>query len=123
MSAPTFRLPDVVSKGWGREIVFASMPDYCGKLLCFNKGYKFSAHFHDKKSESFYVLSGRIRFTHYDLTNADRCTRELGAGEVVDIPRLCVHQVEAMEDAVIIEASTEHRDEDSFRVGKGASQQ
>ena len=122
MSQPTFRVPDVVPKGWGRELILANFPDYCGKLLCFSKGQRFSSHYHAKKSESFYVLSGRIRFSHFDPSNADKITRELGVGEVVDIPRLCVHQVEAIEESIIIEVSTHHEDSDSYRVEKGASQ-
>ena len=30
-----------VEKGWGKEIIFAREPAYCGKLLCFNKDAKF----------------------------------------------------------------------------------
>lgn len=122
MTAPTFRLPEIVPKGWGREVILANLPLYCGKLLCFTKGQRFSSHFHDLKNESFYVLSGRIRFSHFDPANADKLSRELGPGEVVDIPRLCVHQVEAIEESVVIEVSTHHEDSDSYRVEKGASQ-
>lgn len=122
MSKPVFRFTEVVEKGWGKEIIFANLPLYCGKLLCFNKGKRFSSHFHDIKNESFYILSGRIRFSYFDLSNADKVTREFGPGEVIDIPRLCVHQVEAIEESVVIEVSTHHEDSDSYRVEKGASQ-
>jgi hypothetical protein len=33
---------EIVEKGWGKEIIFVNNPEYCGKILCFNKGKKFS---------------------------------------------------------------------------------
>lgn len=122
VSEPTFRKPTEHAKGWGVEKWFANNPLYCGKLLCFNKGAKFSAHFHDLKNESFYVLKGKIRFIYFDPTNANELAHELNEGDVVDIPRLCVHQVEALEESVIIEVSTQHLESDSYRVRKGDSQ-
>ena len=39
----------IVPKGWGKEIIFVNNDDYCGKILCFDKGKKFSMHYHLKK--------------------------------------------------------------------------
>ena len=44
------RLEGMVEKGWGHELIFATNDKYCGKLLNFNKGAKFSMHFHDTKA-------------------------------------------------------------------------
>lgn len=121
-TAPIRRIPEKHPKGWGHELWLADTPQYCGKLLCFNQGAKFSAHFHDLKNETFYVLKGKVKLTWFDLGNADEITEVLTEGEVIDIPRLCVHQVEALEESVIIEVSTQHLDSDSYRVRKGDSQ-
>lgn len=121
-TAPTRRKVEEHPKGWGREVWLAANDRYCGKLLCFNEGAKFSAHFHDLKSETFYVLKGKVKLTWFDLKNANEIEEILIEGEVIDIPRLCVHQVEALQESVIIEVSTEHKDSDSFRVRKGDSQ-
>lgn len=43
---------EIVSKGWGREIIFVNNDEYCGKLLCFDKGKKFSMHYHIKKKRN-----------------------------------------------------------------------
>ncbi len=119
---PTFRKPEDHPKGWGKEVWLAANHQYCGKLLCFNKGARFSAHFHDEKSESFYVLRGRIRFIYNDLRDASQHEQIMEEGQVVDIPRLCVHQVEALEESVVIEVSSRHSESDSFRVRPGDSQ-
>jgi len=45
---------ELVKKGWGKEIIFASTPEYCGKLLVFDKaGAKCSMHFHLDKHETW----------------------------------------------------------------------
>lgn len=44
-----------VEKGWGHELIFATNEKYCGKLLSFNRGAKFSMHFHHEKDETWYV--------------------------------------------------------------------
>lgn len=119
---PVFHETQETPKGWGKEVQICNNELYCGKFLHFNAGAKFSAHFHDKKNESFYVLKGRIRFIHIGSGNALRYSRVMEVGDVVDIPRLCVHQVEALEESVVIEVSTTHQDSDSYRVAPGDSQ-
>lgn len=59
---------------------------------------------------------------YYDLTNADRKTVKLNGGMVVTIPQGNPHQIQALEDSVIVEFSTHHEDEDSYRIQKGDSQ-
>ncbi len=121
---PTFRKPTDVPKGWGKEIHFANFPEYCGKLLVFTKGKKLSSHFHLRKKESFIVLQGSFNFKYYDLTNATPLERLVKFMDVIDIPRGCVHQLEALEDnSIIIEVSSQDFPFDSYRVGKGDSQQ
>ena len=46
------RLEGFVEKGWGSELIFATNDKYCGKLLKFNTGAKFSMHFHSVKDET-----------------------------------------------------------------------
>jgi len=36
------RLEGFVEKGWGSELIFATNDKYCGKLLKFNTGAKFT---------------------------------------------------------------------------------
>ena len=122
MSVPIFREAEMHAKGWGSETWIANHRRYCGKLLTFRAGHKFSAHFHDLKDETFYVLSGAFRLFWKNPETGKDCIRDLRPLDVVDIPRLCVHQVEAIEAGTILEISSHHEDSDSYRVAPGDSQ-
>jgi len=67
----------VVEKAWGREIIFANSPLYCGKLLEFKDGSKFSMHFHIIKDETWWVQSGEFiyRWMNYTQTK-DLCVSD-----------------------------------------------
>ena len=114
-----------VPKGWGKEIIFAREADYCGKLLCFNKGAKFSMHFHKNKDETFYVTEGKFQLDWIDTSNASTKIQILETGDTWRIPPLTPHQVSCLSDGgTIIEVSTHDNpeDEDNFRIGKGDNQ-
>lgn len=108
-------------KAWGKEIIFHN-GIYCGKILQFNKGGKFSMHFHAEKLETWYVYKGKLKLTWINTTNADKVVRELNEGDVIEVPQFTPHQLEALEESEIFEISTTHYDEDSYRVEKGDSQ-
>ena len=114
--------PELVEKGWGSEVIFVNNELYCGKLLQFKKGSKFSMHFHMKKDETWYVNEGLIRLNWIDTDNAEIHSEQLKAGDVWRNEPGEPHQVEAIEDTVIFEVSTQHFDEDSYRVMPGDSQ-
>lgn len=109
-------------KGWGEEIWIINNEKYCGKLLTFNKGAVFSDHYHITKDEAWYVLEGKLELRHYNLANADRIITILNPGDVAHIPPSTPHQLVALEPSTIIEVSTTHDEADSFRIGKGDSQ-
>ena len=60
------RLEGFVEKGWGHELIFATNDLYCGKILSFKKDAKFSMHFHEKKDETWYVMTGEFIVKHID---------------------------------------------------------
>ena len=112
--------PVRVDKSWGYELIFANDENnnYCGKILHINKGSKFSMHFHRIKAETFYILSGEVRVSLLDLKSKDGDVHSniLSKGECLELPLLQPHQVEALEESEIIEASNFHEDEDSYRI-------
>lgn len=112
-----------VQKGWGHELIWVSNDKYCGKLLKFNSGAKFSMHFHAEKDESWYVLSGKFTVRYIDTTDASVHEAELNAGDVWHNQPLAVHQVVCIEEGTLIEVSTPDSVEDNFRVMPGDSQQ
>ncbi len=108
--------PKRVEKSWGYELWIDNNDEYCGKLLVFSKaGNHFSMHYHIKKLESWYVQSGS--FTLKWLENDIIKEVELLQGDCLRIDRGQPHQLIAKEDqATIFEVSTQHFDEDSYRL-------
>jgi mannose-6-phosphate isomerase-like protein (cupin superfamily) len=113
---------NIVEKKWGREIILHNDENYCGKLLQFNKGAKFSMHFHIKKIETFYVNKGKLVLKYIDTKDASTYIKELNVGDVIEIEPSDPHQIFAEEDSEIIEISTQHFDSDSYRIDKGDNQ-
>ena len=117
------RLEGFVEKGWGHELIWATNDKYCGKLLKFDKGAKFSMHFHAEKDETWYVLDGQFEVRWINTKNATTDSRTLVAGDTWRNEPLFPHQVICIEEGTIIEVSTPDSVEDNYRVGKGDSQQ
>ena len=111
-----------VSKKWGEEVIVHNDSDYCGKLLKFNVGAKFSMHFHLKKKETWYVNEGSFILKYIDVKDATVREIELRPGMFVEINQGDPHQLIANTKGVIFEVSTEHFDNDSYRIEKGDSQ-
>lgn len=116
------RLDGFVKKGWGHELIWATNEKYCGKLLKFNKGAKFSMHFHAEKDESWYVLDGLFMIKFIETKDASMHEVTLKAGEVWRNRPLQPHQVICLEEGTIIEVSTPDSVQDNYRVLPGDSQ-
>lgn len=116
------RLEGLVEKGWGNEFIFATNDKYCGKLMNFTAGKKFSMHFHGEKDETWYVLSGRFLVEYIDTKDATVHSRYLTVGQTWHNPPLLPHRLYCIEDGTIIEVSTPDSVEDNYRVIKGDSQ-
>jgi mannose-6-phosphate isomerase len=96
-----------VEKPWGYELIWAHSEHYCGKLLFIRRGEQLSLQFHERKDETVYVHAGRIEV-------------ELGKGaepEIVEagaafrIRPGTVHRWRALEDSLVLEASTPELDD------------
>jgi mannose-6-phosphate isomerase-like protein (cupin superfamily) len=116
------RLEGFVEKGWGHEFIFATNDKYCGKLLKFNTGAKFSMHFHAHKDETWYVLSGKFEVKYIQTKDASMLSVILNTGDVWRNEPLEPHQVICLEEGTIIEVSTPDSVEDNYRVLPGDSQ-
>lgn len=111
---------DIVSKGWGFEKVICNSQEYCGKLLYFIKGKKCSWHYHKLKDETFYIQSGKILLKYYDEDDIAFANEViLNKGDKFHIYRGLRHQMLALEDTELFEFSTQHFDDDSYRVIPG----
>jgi mannose-6-phosphate isomerase-like protein (cupin superfamily) len=110
--------PKRVEKKWGYELWIHNDTDYCGKLLIFTKsGNKFSMHYHMIKDETWYVQKGAFQFDWIDTENGERCYTQIQEGDVIEIKKGLPHQLTALtEEATIFEVSTQHFDDDSYRI-------
>jgi len=106
LECPSCNIP----KGWGHEVIFENNELYCGKLLVFKKGCKFSMHYHMIKDETWYVQEGEFLYRWIDTETAEVVTETLVVGDSVRQLPGQPHQLEALIDS------------DSYRLWRGDSQ-
>ena len=111
-----------VPKGWGEEIIIENNELYCGKILIFDAGCKFSMHYHMVKDETWWVEYGEFLYRWIDTETADMNEVKLEEGDIVRQRPGQPHQLEAISNGRIFEVSTQHKDSDSYRVVKGDNQ-
>ncbi|MFA5306401.1 MAG: cupin domain-containing protein [Candidatus Babeliales bacterium] len=107
------QLVNVVDKEWGHEEWIANTNAYCGKKLVFKAGYHCSMHQHKIKDETFYIQSGTVVL---DTEYQDKVERRImQAGDTMHILPFMWHRITALTPAEVLEFSTFHMDEDSYR--------
>lgn len=107
-------------KGWGYELWLVNCEKYCGKILYFNLGKKCSWHYHNIKHETFYLQSGRLLISYSDdndITKAN--SRILKPGDSMTIYPGLRHQMTAIKASKLLEFSTQHFEDDSYRITNG----
>jgi mannose-6-phosphate isomerase-like protein (cupin superfamily) len=114
---PGFKLVD---KGWGQEKWLWNSGLFCGKILYFNSGKKCSFHYHKIKDETFYLQLGKIvvKYSYEDdIDEAKEIT--LNPGDIFHVPVGLRHQMIGIEDSELVEFSSTHYEDDSYRILKG----
>ena len=110
----------IVPKGWGYEKWIVNTDLYCGKLLHFIKGKRCSWHYHTLKDETFYLQEGKLHVWYSEDNDRDNAKEIiLERGDKFHVYRGLRHQMLALEDTDMFEFSTQHLDEDSYRIDKG----
>jgi mannose-6-phosphate isomerase len=105
-------VPDVpyrVEKPWGYELIWARTERYVGKILHVKAGHVLSLQYHNFKDETMHVLRGELILRTQPAD--DLLARPLRAGESVHIPAKLIHQIEAVVDSDVLEASTPELDD------------
>jgi mannose-6-phosphate isomerase-like protein (cupin superfamily) len=116
----TITRPKKVQKTWGYELWVHNDSQYSGKLLVFaEKGDKFSMHYHILKNKTFYIKDGGFEFRWIDTQTGLMKKEILNEGESVFIEKGTPHQLTSLqEQGIVFEVSTEHFDDDSYRIYK-----
>jgi quercetin dioxygenase-like cupin family protein len=114
----------VVPKPWGHETIWANTDLYVGKVLHIKAGHSLSVQYHNLKDETIHLLSGTMIYrvgtadgrrqtaaATADGGRQDLQVVELKAGESFRNEPGTIHQMEAVTDCVLLEASTPHLDD------------
>jgi len=109
-----------VTKTWGYEHWFENNDDYCGKLLFVEKdkwSSKGAYHYHKLKTETFFVIDGSLKLD-YVTEDGEFKTIILNKYDSFRVPSEMKHRftTKIKKGCKFIEASTTHRDSDSYRV-------
>jgi len=99
-------------KIWGEEKWITNTEKYCAKILYLKKGYRCSYHYHKIKDETFYILKGVV------LMELEKEEFLMEEGSVIHIPTGAKHRFTGSTDAEILEVSTQHFEDDSYRLTK-----
>jgi len=99
-----------VDKPWGHELIWVLTDRYCGKVIVIETGRRLSLQYHERKDESVYVISGRLRL-HLEDDAGLMTVRELGPGDSARVPVGRRHRFEAAERVELIEVSTPELDD------------
>jgi len=99
-----------VEKPWGHEVHWAKTDRYVGKILHIKAGHALSLQYHNKKDETIFLHSGKMRF---DIGGPDGTlvTREMVPGDSVHVTPKTVHRMTAVEDCDVLEVSTPELDD------------
>ena len=101
----------VVDKPWGHEVHFALVDGkYCGKALHIDAGHALSLQYHEQKEETISVQSGRI-LLELGPSVEEMDSFEILPGESVHLLPGIRHRLTAIEDTVVLEASTTELDD------------
>ncbi len=100
-----------IEKPWGHEEWFALVPGlFCGKALHIRAGHSLSLQYHEVKEETVSVQSGRLLFEIGPTEDALEAF-DLLPGESIHLVPGTRHRMTAVEDTVVLEASTTQLDD------------
>lgn len=115
-----FAAPIHIDKPWGHELIIHNDANYCGKLLFVRAGFCISLQYHRLKTETFFLQSGLLKCKFSDpesfVSPGHTEIVQMKPGDVKEIPVGYIHQILALEDSTIIEFSTQHFDDDTYRL-------
>jgi len=98
-----------VEKPWGYELLWAKTDQYVGKVIHVTAGHALSLQYHNKKTETIYLHSGRLLF---EIQEGDKLVgREMHPGDRIHVPAGTVHRMTAVTDVDIFEVSTPELDD------------
>lgn len=110
-----------ISKVWGSERWIENDERYCLKLLTLSVGYQSSMHYHRVKRETFLCVAGKVKLEIMPKFRMEKDTTVhkiyLRPYQAYTLEPWTPHRFTAVGgEAIIVEASTKHDDEDVVRL-------
>ena len=100
-----------VPKPWGHEVIWANSELYVGKLLHIKAGQALSVQYHNQKDETIHLLRGTMIYRIAQGEGAELVQVPFAEGESYRNTPGVIHQMEAVTDCDVLEASTPHLDD------------
>ena len=94
----------IIKKPWGSEHILEKNKEYMLKKLYMRKGHKCSLQYHNKKVETIYVLSGKVKLTIKEKNKFS--AKILKKNSNLTIKPKTIHRMEALIDSYYLEASS-----------------
>jgi mannose-6-phosphate isomerase-like protein (cupin superfamily) len=105
-SEPEVRPAERVDKPWGHEEIFALVEgSYVGKLLFVSAGESLSLQYHHAKDETIALVSGQVEIDLGTSLDTLRAV-SMSPGDSVRVVPGTLHRLRAVQDSVLVEAST-----------------
>ena len=101
----------IVPKPWGHEVIWAANELYVGKLLHIKAGHALSVQYHHQKDETIHLLRGEMIYRVDFRDGAGLVEVPFTQGESYRNTPGVIHQMEAVTDCDLLEASTPHLDD------------
>ena len=95
----------VIEKPWGKEELIAEEDEYIVKRLFMIENRRCSLQYHKEKTETIYVISGKL------LLTIDDEEFTMLPGEFITILPTTMHRMEALIDTIYLECSTTELDD------------
>ena len=93
-----------INKPWGYEELIEFNKKYMFKKLFMKKGHRCSLQFHNKKKETVYVLSGKLKLI---LKKSNKTySKIMTKGQSISILPKTIHRMEAISNCYYLEEST-----------------
>ena len=103
-------VPYRVEKPWGYELIWARTDRYVGKVLHVRAGHVLSLQYHNRKDETMHVFRGELILRTGPADALEERPLPGGRDACTFRPEL-MHQIEAVEDSDVLEASTPELDD------------
>jgi len=100
----------IVKKVWGFEEIICNTKEYCTKKLHLDKNHQCSLHYHKIKDEVFIIHEGEVQMEYAGEIKL------MLPGDYIRIFPGEPHRFKGIKNTIIIESSSHHEDNDSYRL-------